>query len=44
MLVQIAVAMAVDLDLAKTLSPSGNTPSSWENQRTFVAVYYLSSW
>ena len=40
MFVQIAVTMALDLEMEL----KGKTQNSPEVQRTFVGVYYLSSW
>lgn len=44
MLAQIAVTMAVDLDIEKLTVAAGGTPFAAEARRTFVGVYYLSSW
>lgn len=44
MLAQLAVAISVDLGLPSLISNEGNTILKAELERTYVGVYYISSW
>lgn len=44
MLAQVAVAICVDLDLPRLITGESNSQLKAELERTYVGVYYLSSW
>lgn len=44
MLAQIAVAICVDLGIPRLIAGESNNQLKAELERTYIAVYYMSSW
>ena len=43
-LAQVAVAISVDLDLPRLIAGENNSHLKAELERTYVGVYYMTSW
>ena len=43
-LAQVAVAISVDLDLPRLIAGENNSQLKAELERTYVGVYYMTSW